>query len=89
MLWAGNGLATLNMVMIMAPQEKRARYAAAFQTVTFAGAFVGPLLGGQIIAMIGFKALFAFSAAGRMAGTLTIVRFVRADEGAAISPAGG
>lgn len=75
-LWAGNGIATLNMVMVMAPQEKRARYAAAFQAVTFAGAFAGPLLGGQIIGFIGFKAVFGFSAIGRMAGTLILLRFV-------------
>jgi len=77
-LWAGYQLAMLNMVMVMAPPEKRARYAAAFQTVTFAGAFAGPLIGGQIISLIGFKAVFAFSAIGRMTGTLIILRFVHA-----------
>lgn len=82
-IWAGYQLAMLNMVMVMAPAEKRARYAAAFQTVTFAGAFAGPLIGGQIIGHIGFKAVFAFSAIGRMAGTLVILRFVHTDDGAA------
>jgi predicted MFS family arabinose efflux permease len=82
-LWAGYQLAMLNMVMIMAPPEKRARYAAAFQTVTFAGAFAGPLIGGQIIAVIGYRALFVFSGIGRMAGTLVILRFVHTDDGAA------
>jgi MFS family permease len=80
-LWAGYQLAMLNMVMIMAPPEKRARYAAAFQTVTFGGAFIGPLIGGQIIAMIGYKALFVVSGAARMAGTLVILRFVHTEEG--------
>jgi MFS family permease len=70
----------LNMVMIMAPAEKRARYAAAFQTVSFAGAFAGPLIGGQIIAMAGYKALFGFSAVGRITATLVILRFVRGDD---------
>jgi MFS family permease len=77
-IWAGYQLAMLNMVMVMAPPEKRARYAAAFQTVTFAGAFVGPLLGGQVISALGFKAVFALSAIGRMAGTLIVWRFVDA-----------
>jgi MFS family permease len=77
-IWAGYQLATLNMVLVMSPPERRARYAAAFQTVVFAAAFVGPLLGGQIISLIGFKAVFIFSAAGRMAGTLMVLRFVRA-----------
>jgi MFS family permease len=78
-LWAGYNLALLNMVMVMAPPERRARYAAAFQTVTFAGAFAGPLLGGGIISLIGFKAVFAFSAIGRLAGTLIIWRLVSAE----------
>lgn len=82
-IWAGYQLAMLNMVMIMAPPEKRARYAAAYQTVTFAGAFAGPLLGGQIISALGFKAVFAFSAIGRMAGTLVILRFVHTGDGGA------
>jgi MFS family permease len=87
-LWAGYNLAILNMVMVMAPPERRARYAAAFQTVTFAAAFAGPLLGGAIISAIGFKAVFAFSAAGRLAGTVIVLRFVGAGgEGAgAASP---
>lgn len=79
-LWAGYQLAMLNMVMIMAPPEKRARYAAAFQTVTFGGAFIGPLIGGQIIAVIGYKALFVVSGVARMTGTLVILRFVHTDE---------
>ncbi len=78
-IWAGYQLATLNMVMIMAPADRRARYAAAFQTVVFAAAFVGPLLGGQIIAVLGFKAVFVFSCAGRLIGTLIVWRGVRGD----------
>jgi MFS family permease len=79
-IWAGYQLAMLNMVMVMSPPERRARYAAAFQTVVFASAFLGPLLGGQIIAQVGFRTVFAFSAIGRMAGTLIIMRFVRAEQ---------
>jgi MFS family permease len=87
-LWAGYNLAILNMVMVMAPPERRARYAAAFQTVTFAGAFAGPLLGGGIISLIGFKAVFAFSAIGRFAGTLIIWRLVSADPRGAAEASG-
>jgi MFS family permease len=89
MIWAGYNLALSNMVMIMAPPEKRARYAAAFQTVTFAGAFAGPLLGGYIIDAMGFQSVFILSAAGRAIGTIVLLRFVQsahersAPEGAA------
>ena len=78
-IWAGYQLAMLNMVMVMSPPQRRARYAAAFQTVVFASAFVGPLLGGQIISLVGFRTVFAFSAIGRMAGTLIIMRLVRTE----------
>jgi MFS family permease len=74
--WAGYNLALVNMVMVMSPDEKRARYAAAFQTVTFAGAFVGPILGGWVIALSGFRAVFVLSAAGRLVGTVILWRFV-------------
>jgi MFS family permease len=81
-VWAGYQLAALNMVMIMSPAEKRPRYSAAFHAVVFASAFAGPIIGGQIIESVGFKALFAFSAVGRLAGTLIMMRFVKEGGGA-------
>jgi MFS family permease len=74
--WAAYQLALLNMTMVMAPPERRARYAAAFHMVVFASAFAGPLLGGVLIDQFGYKTIFAFSALGRLAGTLVIWRFV-------------
>lgn len=76
-VWAGYQLAALNMVMIMSPPAKRPRYSAAFHAVVFASAFVGPIIGGQIIDSGGFKALFVFSSVGRFAGTLIMMRFVK------------
>ena len=75
-MWAGYQLALLNMTMVMAPPESRARYAAAFHMVLFASAFAGPLLGGALIGAIGYKFVFGFSAIGRLAGTLVVWRFV-------------
>jgi MFS family permease len=75
-VWAGYQLAALNMVMIMSPADRRPRYSAAFHAVVFAAAFVGPIVGGQIIEAVGFKALFVFSSVGRLAGTLIMLRFV-------------
>lgn len=75
-VWAGYQLGMMNMVMVMSPPERRPRYTAAFQTVVFASAFVGPLIGGAIIASSGFHAVFILSAVGRLAGTLVMLRFV-------------
>ncbi len=76
LIWAGYNLALLNMVMVMAPPEKRARYSAAFQTVTFASSFAGPMLGGFVIDAMGFKAVFLLSAIGRLASSAILLRFV-------------
>ncbi len=76
LFWAGYQLALLNMTMVMAPPASRARYAAAFHMVLFSSAFVGPLLGGFMIDHVGYKSVFAFSSAGRLAGTIIIWRFV-------------
>jgi len=76
-LWAGYTLATTNLVMIMCEPAKRARYAATFQTVTWASQFVAPMLGGAIISMVGFHAVFLLSAGGRFASTLLMLRYVR------------
>ncbi|HEX5473592.1 MAG TPA: MFS transporter, partial [Vicinamibacterales bacterium] len=77
-LWAGYNLSLANMVMVMSPPEKRARYAAAFSTVTMAASFVGPILGGYMIDAVGFHAVFGFSAIGRMAAALILLRYVTA-----------
>jgi MFS family permease len=63
-----------NVVMMMAPRAKRARYVAAFQTVTFAAAFAGPLAGALAINTIGFRGVFLVSAVGRAAATLIVAR---------------
>ena len=77
-LWAGYNLSLSNMVMVMSPPERRARYAAAFQTVTMAACFVGPILGGYMIDAMGFHAVFLFSAVGRLAAALILLRYVTA-----------
>jgi MFS family permease len=76
-VWAGYNLAALNMLLVVSPRDRRPRYAAAYQTVVFAAAFTGPLIGGQIITHLGFKTLFVFSAVGRWLGTGVVARFVK------------
>lgn len=78
LLWAGYNLSLANMVMVMSTPEKRARYAAAFQTVTMAACFVGPILGGYMIDAMGFDAVFGFSALGRLVAALILLRYVTA-----------
>ena len=76
-VWAGYNLAALNMLLLISPKDRRPRYAAAYQTVVFAAAFSGPLIGGQMIHHLGFKAVFVFSAVGRFLGTIFVARFVK------------
>jgi len=75
--WAGYQLAVLNLTLVISTPEQRPRYAAAYHGVAFAAAFAGPLLGGALIELAGYKLVFALSAVGRLAGTLIMARFVR------------
>lgn len=79
-LWSANLLATLNLVLAIAPPEKRASYSGLQQAGVFFASFLGPLLGGFLISAIGFQMVFFLSGAGRAIGTLLLWRFVTEEE---------
>lgn len=71
--WAGYNLANFNLLLELTPDEQRPRAVALFQFVVFASAFVGPLLGGYMADVLGYRSIFAASGAGRF---LAMVLFV-------------
>jgi MFS family permease len=73
-LWAANLLAGFNLVLAIAPAERRASYAAWHQAGVFFASFLGPLLGGFLIPALGFKMVFFLSGAGRALATLILWR---------------
>lgn len=75
-LWSANLLATLNLVLDIAPPEKRPSYSGLQQAGIFFASCLGPLLGGFLIPAVGFKIVFFLSGAGRGLATLLLWRFV-------------
>ncbi len=75
-LWAANLLATFNIVLQIAPADKRPSYMGWQQSGIFFASFLGPLIGGFLIAAIGFRLVFFFSGAGRLVATLVLWKMV-------------
>jgi MFS family permease len=66
--WAGYNLANFNLLLELAPPEARARSVALYQTVVFAAAVVGPLLGGVLIDLLSYRTVFLATGIGRLVG---------------------
>jgi len=67
--WAGAQMASFNFLLASAPAKRLPGYTALYQMTQFAVTFAGPLAGGLLIGAFGFRAVFAISAAGRLAAT--------------------
>jgi MFS family permease len=76
-LWAGYDLAAFNLLLVLSPQEHRARYSAVYQVVITVALAAGGALGGVIATYWGYAPVFVLSGAGRMWATLFFMRFVR------------
>ncbi len=74
--WAGYILGSFNFLLIVSPPEQRRYYAAAYHTLVFLSAAVGPLIGGVMAQSYSIRALFVISGAGRLAAHVLFLRFV-------------
>jgi MFS family permease len=83
-LWSANLLASFNLLLEIAPADKRPSYSGLHQAGMFFAAFLGPLAGGFLIAALGFHAVFVISGAGRFLATLVLWRTVSVDESASL-----
>ena len=72
-LWAGYNLSNFNLLLELSPPEQRPRAVALYQTVVFASAVLGPLLGGYLADAAGFKLIFALSGVGRILGMVVFL----------------
>ncbi len=81
-MWAGYNLAQFNLLLSLTPERGRERFVAIYQTIVFFSACVAPLAGAWLVDVIGFRALFALSGAGRLAATLLFFRLIAARQGA-------
>jgi MFS family permease len=75
-LWAGYNLACFNILLRLTPDDHRAEATAIYQTLVTASAVLGPLVGGALADSVGYRAVFAVSGIGRLAGTLLFIAVV-------------
>ncbi len=75
-LWAGYTLASFNMMLYLTPDEQRARYSALHQIVVTLSLAAGAALGGLVVAIWGFKAVFFLSGLGRLLAALVFARWM-------------
>jgi len=76
-LWAGYNLAMFNLLLMIAPEEQRARYSAMFQIAVTISSALGASTGGLIANSWGIPLVFVFSAIGRALGAVVFARFVK------------
>jgi len=76
-LWAGYNLATFNFLLVLTPNEHRARYSALYQIIITVALAVGAAVGGLIATHWGYTLIFILTSAGRFAAALLFARFVR------------
>jgi MFS family permease len=77
-LWAGYNLTNFNLLLRLTPEEKRPQYVAAYQAAIFLSAVLGPLAGGILIHVFGYRSIFIFSTIGRLAGIVLFAATVGA-----------
>jgi MFS family permease len=76
-MWAGFNLASLNLLLVTSPEQKRPTYAAAYQSAVYLSAFLGPLIGGFLVQAYGFRLIFGLSGTARLLSILLFIRLVR------------
>jgi predicted MFS family arabinose efflux permease len=83
-LWAGYLIASLNYLLILAPQDERARFSAVHQMVVMGSLAAGAAVGGWVVTEWGYLIVFMLSGIGRWLAALVLWRFTRAAPPAAM-----
>lgn len=76
-LWAGYSLASFNLLLELTPAEQRARATAIYQVIVSISLAAGAAIGGLIVSVWGFAAIFAISALVRWVAAVLFARYVR------------
>jgi MFS family permease len=79
-LWAGYTLASFNFLLEMSPPEDRESSFAIYQTAVAASAVIGPLLGGFLAGVAGYRLVFVISGVGRLAAAILFIALVPGNE---------
>ncbi len=84
-LWSGYGLSSFNLLLSLAPSDRRPRFTAIYQVSVFSAAFIGPLLGSWLVSLVNIRPLFWLSTAGRVVAAVLFMFTVRGDQEASAS----
>jgi MFS family permease len=69
-------LAAFNFLLDLTPREQRARYSAIYQVVVTIALAIGAAVGGLIVTLWGYVAIFLCSSLGRLLAAILFARFV-------------
>lgn len=75
-LWSAMNLASFTMLLVIAPQELRARYSAMYQISVALSTAIGASLGGIVADQWGIRYVFLLSAIGRLISAGVFAKFV-------------
>ncbi len=78
-LWSGYGLSSFNLLLGLAPDDRRPRFIAIYQVSVFSAAFVGPLLGSVLANTLTLRPLLWISTVGRAIAATLFMFTVRED----------
>jgi MFS family permease len=76
-LWAGFTMCLLNLLMQITPVAERARFTAIHQIVIALALAIGAAVGGWVVTVLGYKAVFAISGIGRFVAALIFAKWVK------------
>ncbi len=75
-LWSAYNLGSFNYLLMIIPEDRRARYSALFQITVTISLAIGAALGSLVVTRWGYHAVFIGSSAGRLIAALLFVRLL-------------
>ncbi len=75
-LWSAYNLGSFNYLLMVTPEDRRARYSALFQITVTVSLAIGAALGSLVVTRWGYHAVFIGSSAGRLIAALLFVRLL-------------
>ncbi|HHE73143.1 MAG TPA: MFS transporter, partial [Chloroflexi bacterium] len=76
-LWAGREIANFNLLLELVGEERQTDMIAGYNTLIAVANILGPLVGGQVIRLWGYRADFVLSGIGRMVAALLFLGLLR------------
>jgi MFS family permease len=76
-LWAGYEIANFNLLLELADKERQTEAIASYHTLLAMANILGPLVGGQLVQVMGYRWTFALSGGGRMVAAIMFLILLR------------